>query len=293
MRLPITLLAAGILTLSASVASAAGTRQATAVTGAHVVERPAAGAPWTPLVGGHVHPGWQLNCPEGCAIAMPSGLVRLDETTTVRDLQASFVERDGGQLDPVAASLEILEGGASVEVSPAAQPVLLQSTDGAQLVLSHGRSGRVVSRFGRHSFAAMEGDAELRAPGQHWSTLSAGSVLATRAGAIGAARALAPAPTWAPLKPDTSFAVVDDRGNVIAGAEWASDPTAVAYRFEIARDAQFTRIVRQGETQYCSLSEKLPIGNYFVRIRAVDAAALETPASKPRALRIVASAPGA
>ncbi len=288
------LLSLAALVFSVSIASQASAREGARVAGAHAAERPTAAAAWTPIAGGRMHAGWQLSCPSGCTIDTTSARVRLDETTTVRDLEAPFVQRDGGELDEVSASFEIIEGGATAEVSPGKRPVLLQSTGGGQLVVNAARSGRLVSRAGRDAFAAMDGDAELRAPGQRWSPLAAGSMVFARAGRFGAVQTLAPAPAWAPLSPDAGpSAIADERGKPVSGAAWTPDPNAVAYRVEIARDARFSNMIRSGETPYCSFGEKLPVGTYFVRVRAIDSNALESRASATRSLRIVAAVPGA
>src|SRR5262249_42111704 len=157
----------------------ASARGGARVLGARVVERVAAGQPWVSLgADQRMHPGWHLACPDGCTLELPGGeRIRLDEGTTVRDLESVFVFDDQGEPAAVPGGLERVEGCATAYVPAGGLPLALQTTDGTQFVIDGGHVGRAGTRSGRGRFDAMDGDARVRAPGGGWETIAAGSAV--------------------------------------------------------------------------------------------------------------------
>lgn len=83
-------------------------------------------------------------------------------------------------------------------------------------------------------------------------------------------RPLPPAPDWKQSSPELVLAV-EPTGTL--SASWAEVPKARAYRFEIARDADFRDLFAREEVSAKVTSfraEGLPPGRYFVAVRAID-----------------------
>jgi hypothetical protein len=84
-------------------------------------------------------------------------------------------------------------------------------------------------------------------------------------------RPLPDAPVWA--NPTTNGVVLAPEGTGILHATWAAVAVTKVYRFEVARDRDFTDLVVREEVPRDILAfraEKLPSGSYFLRVRAID-----------------------
>ncbi|MCG5258854.1 LysM peptidoglycan-binding domain-containing protein [Cupriavidus gilardii] len=78
----------------------------------------------------------------------------------------------------------------------------------------------------------------------------------------------------------------------VAQLQWAAVDSAVEYRFEIASDATFDTPAAQGSTREASAQQTLVPGNWWWRVRSVDAKGQAGPWSAPVAFRILPPAPG-
>ena len=92
----------------------------------------------------------------------------------------------------------------------------------------------------------------------------------TGSGVPSAPRPLPPAPAWDPASSQLVIASAD--GGQIR-AQWADVKDAKAYRVEIARDEAFRDLVAREEVAgevRTFRAEKMPLGRYFVAVRAID-----------------------
>lgn len=78
----------------------------------------------------------------------------------------------------------------------------------------------------------------------------------------------------------------------VAELQWAALDSAVAYRFEIASDEKFGTLAAQGSTREASARQTLAPGNWWWRVRSVDAKGQAGPWSAPVAFRILPPPPG-
>jgi hypothetical protein len=84
-------------------------------------------------------------------------------------------------------------------------------------------------------------------------------------------RPLPAAPAWA--IPTTNGVVLAPEGSGVLHASWAAVARTKVYRFEVARDRDFTDLVVREEVPKDILAfraEKLPSGSYYLRVRAID-----------------------
>jgi hypothetical protein len=100
-------------------------------------------------------------------------------------------------------------------------------------------------------------------------------------------RPLPPAPAWAGEGDDT---VLAPGGVGTIAVSWNAVPVAVAYRFELARDPEFHDLVAREEVPASITSfrgEKLPVGTYYISVRAIDKEEYLGVAADTRAVRLV------
>lgn len=84
-------------------------------------------------------------------------------------------------------------------------------------------------------------------------------------------RPLPPAPYWTP-ESDEGVIVAGAAGAVIA-TSWRAVDKATSYRFEMAKDAEFHQLIAREEvpSQVTAFrAERMPSGNYYLRVRAID-----------------------
>lgn len=101
-------------------------------------------------------------------------------------------------------------------------------------------------------------------------------------------RPLPPAPRWA--AGGTGPVALSAGGQGKVTLSWVAEPVAVSYRVEVARDEGFHDLVLREEAPKSVTSfraEKLPIGTYYVAVRAIDKDEYLGIASEKRAVRIV------
>ncbi len=167
------------------------------------------------------------------------------------------VELNSGEIKAGLAALR----GESVDVSlPEGSTVSASSRDA------------VIQRKGkRTTVAVFDGKANVRSGGQtvsvpkHFGTRFVGTETPS------APRPLPPAPLWADTETN-SIVLAPKEGGVIT-ASWKAEPSAVSYRFEVARDEQFRDLVVREEIPSKILAfraENMPPGTYFLSVRAID-----------------------
>lgn len=78
----------------------------------------------------------------------------------------------------------------------------------------------------------------------------------------------------------------------VAELQWAAVDSAVEYRFEIAADANFGTLAAQGNTREAGTQQPLPPGNWWWRVRSIDAKGQAGPWSAPVPFRMLPPAPG-
>jgi hypothetical protein len=101
-------------------------------------------------------------------------------------------------------------------------------------------------------------------------------------------RHLPPAPVWA-AGGTGSTALAHGSTGVIAAA-WNPVPAALAYRVELSRDADFHDLVSREEvpaTITAFRGEKLPVGTYYLTVRAIDKEEYLGIAADTRTLRLI------
>ena len=84
-------------------------------------------------------------------------------------------------------------------------------------------------------------------------------------------RPLPPAPAW--QSGSSSGVVLAPGGQGKIFAAWGEVPKAVAYRVEVARNADFSDLVVREEVPakiHAFRAEKMPAGSYYLRVRAID-----------------------
>ncbi len=78
----------------------------------------------------------------------------------------------------------------------------------------------------------------------------------------------------------------------VAELQWAAVDGAAEYRFEIASDADFGTLAAHGNTREAGTQQTLAPGNWWWRVRSIDAKGQAGPWSAPVAFRLLPPAPG-
>ena len=102
-------------------------------------------------------------------------------------------------------------------------------------------------------------------------------------------RPLPPAPAWLT---GGDVVILAPGGTGTITASWKPVPVAVSYRFEIARDPEFHDLVAREEVPASVTSfrgEKLPVGTYYLAVRAIDKEEYLGVAADTRPVRLVAA----
>ena len=84
-------------------------------------------------------------------------------------------------------------------------------------------------------------------------------------------RPLPPAPRWG--KNSSSGVILTPTSGGSLKATWSAVPSAKHYRFEVARDVEFRKLVVREEIPArvrAFRAEQMPPGNYYLRVRAID-----------------------
>lgn len=195
--------------------------------------------------------------------------------TSVSKAPPPVVQVDAGE---VKLGLAALRGDDAVEVA----------VDGGGRVSAHTREVVVEKKGARTTVAVYDGKARVTSGNK---AVDVPERFASRF--VGAAppsppRPLPPAPSWEPGA--VEGARLGPRNEGVVAAAWSSVPDARAYRFEIARDAEFHDLVAReevGADVHDFRAERLPEGTYFYAVRAIDKEDYLGLAS-PRRVRIVA-----
>lgn len=101
-------------------------------------------------------------------------------------------------------------------------------------------------------------------------------------------RPLPPAPTWAPG--GTGSTALAPGGTGLVTASWNPVPAAIAYRVELSRDPEFRDLISREEvpaTITAFRGERLPVGTYYLTVRAIDKEEYLGIAADTRAVRLV------
>ncbi|WP_232727751.1 FecR domain-containing protein [Acidovorax sp. 69] len=250
--------------------------QGTVTSRARTNDTPAAVTP-----GGKLEEGTELQVGPESFVA-----VRLADGTVIRvqaqsDLQLRQLRRRG-RAGSVQSVLEMREGGMESTVPPNSDPLrrfeirtplAVTSVRGTHFSVVMADSGQTTASVLNGSVAVQsrrdtdsKPAASLSAP---TSLLSPGQGLAvTSDGTVGPARPLLP-------PPDTSGmpAILGDAG--LLAIDIPSAPGAVRYAAQVATDAEFTQVVRNGNFASGQLRWKvLDDGRYYLAVRAIDDAGI-------------------
>lgn len=197
--------------------------------------------------------------------------------TRVSKTPPPSVELDAGE---IKAGLAALRGGGAVDIA----------VKGGGSISASSREAVVERKGERTTVAVFDGKAAVRSGGK---SVTVPEKFGTRF--VGVAppippRPLPPPPAW---EPGGSGAVVlaSPEGGLLTGA-WKPEPSAVLYRFEIARDPGFRDLVVREEVPASVRSmraEKMPPGTYYLSVRAIDKEEYLGIASPARPIRVVAA----
>lgn len=197
--------------------------------------------------------------------------------TRVSKTPPPAVELDAGE---IKAGLAALRGGGSVDIA----------VKGGGAISAASRDAVVERKGERTTVAVFDGKAQVKSGGK---SVTVPEKYGTRF--IGATppvppRPLPPPPAW---EPGGSGAVVlaSSEGGLLTSA-WKPEPSAVHYRFEIARDPGFRDLVVREEvpaTVRSMRAEKMPPGIYYLSVRAIDKEEYLGIASPMRSVRVVAA----
>jgi hypothetical protein len=195
--------------------------------------------------------------------------------TRVSKTPPPAVELDAGE---IKAGLAALRGGGSVDIA----------VKGGGSISASSRDSVIERKGERTTVAVFDGKANVTSGGKN---IAVPEKFGTRF--VGAAppippRPLPPPPVW---EQGGSGAVVlgSPEGGLLSGA-WKPEPSAVQYRFEIARDPDFRDLVVREEVPATVLSmraEKMPPGTYYLSVRAIDKEEYLGIASPARVVRVV------
>jgi hypothetical protein len=197
--------------------------------------------------------------------------------TRVSKTPPPAVELDAGE---IKAGLAALRGGGSVDIA----------VKGGGSISASSRDSVVERKGERTTVAVFDGKASVTSGGK---SIAVPEKFGTRF--VGVAppappRPLPPPPAW---EPGGSAAVVlaSPEGGLLTGS-WKTEPSAVLYRFEIARDPGFRDLVVREEVPAAVTSmraEKMPPGTYYLSVRAIDKEEYLGIASPVRQVRVIAA----
>lgn len=184
------------------------------------------------------------------------------------------VELNSGEIKAGLAALR----GDSVDIA----------IEGGGSVSASSRDAVIARKGARTTVAVFDGKADVRSGG---ATISVPKHFGTRF--VGAERPapprpLPPAPLWEDV--DFSSVVLASPEGGQLNAAWKPEPSAVSYRFEVARDEDFHDIVVREEVPSRILAfraEKMPPGAYFLSVRAIDKDDYLGIPATTRAIRII------
>lgn len=197
--------------------------------------------------------------------------------TRVSKTPPPVVELDAGE---IKAGLAALRGGGSVDIA----------IKGGGSITATSRDSVVERKGERTTVAVFDGKASVRAGGK---SIAVPEKFGTRF--VGAAppvppRPLPPAPAWEEGG-SGSIVLGSPEGGLLTGA-WKPEPSAVKYRFEVARDAAFRDLVVREEvpaTVNAMRAEKMPPGTYYLSVRAIDKEEYLGIAALAREVRVVSA----
>ncbi|MCL2823354.1 MAG: FecR domain-containing protein [Polyangiaceae bacterium] len=176
--------------------------------------------------------------------------------TRVSKTPPASVRLDEGEVQTGLAALR----GDAVEVDVAGGRVSAQSRDTV-----------VKKQAERTTVSVFDGSARVRSGGTTVTVPERMGTSFVRSKAPTPPRPLPVAPVW---EDSTVSGVLLARDGVCdLQASWRAVPDAKAYRLEVARDEAFTDLVVREEVPKNVLAfraEKLPAGNYFIRVQAID-----------------------
>ena len=165
------------------------------------------------------------------------------------------VELEAGEVRTALSALR----GESVEVAAMGGRISSQSKD------------TVISKNGNHAnVSVFEGRANVTSAGKSVSVPEKFGTRFEEKKAPEPPRPLPPAPLWT-ARP--TVAVLGTKDGATVGAEWAAVPNARTYRVEVASDAAFEDLRLRAEVNADATRfrfEHLPVGEWFVRVRAID-----------------------
>ena len=177
--------------------------------------------------------------------------------TGVSKTKPAAVELDSGELQAGLAALR----GKPVEVA----------TKGGGRVSAASRDATLRRKGQRTTVSVFDGHANVRSAGSTVRVPTNHGSSFVRAKPPTPPRPLPPPPSW---EEGSSPALELAPGGVgILRARWNVVPRAVAYRIEVAKDPAFVDLLVREETPPDVRSfraEKLPPGDYYVRVRAID-----------------------
>lgn len=139
------------------------------------------------------------------------------------------------------------------------------------LVTAESRETVVTRQASRTTVAVFEGKCNVRSGGQ---TVTVPKDYGTRFEGFAAPekpRPLPPAPQW--KQGGSDGLIFSSKGGTFMTASWTAVPKAKAYRFEVSRDEGFRDLVVREEIPADVLAfraEKMPVGAYHLRVRAID-----------------------
>ncbi len=173
-----------------------------------------------------------------------------------------LVELDQGE---VKATLSALRGDDTVK------PAVEVALNGGGRVSAASKDTVVARKETRTTVAVFNGSARVENAHKAVVVPTNFGTRFVGAAAPEAPRPLPPAPVWDARS--HSHVALGPKGRSVLEASWAPVPKARAYRVEVARDASFEDLVVRQEVAAKTLAfraERLPVGSYFIRARAID-----------------------
>ncbi len=208
--------------------------------------------------------------------------VKLADGTVVRVQAQSELQlrqlRRRGRAGSVQSVLEMRKGAVEVSVPPSPQPLrrveirtpqVVTSVRGTRFGVALVDAGQAVASVLEGSVAVQPRHGATPDPKAPVSMLAPGQGLAVAAdGTVGAARAL-----LAP--PDASGIPAVWEDAALLALDMPAQPGAVRYQAQLARDAEFTQVLRHGSFADGRLRWQTPDdGAYYLAVRAVDGAGI-------------------
>jgi hypothetical protein len=196
-------------------------------------------------------------------------------STAVSKTLPPVAEVQSGEL---RAGLSALRGGRAAEVGLA----------GGGQVSAASRDTVIRKQGKRSTVSVFDGKATVASAGKNVAVPKNFGSAVVEKQAPSKPRPLPPAPGWdAGGSPMVTLA----QGDVgTLSARWKAVDKAASYRLEVARDADFTQLVVREEMPADVLAfrgEKIPVGDYWLRVRAIDGGDFLGIASATRAVSLV------